>query len=368
MHLEHCSSGGARALPHAALPHASAAAPAAFLDIAGFFTADSTLQPPGSLLGTAFLLLPAAGSRRGGAMSQAKHLLPVPGSVPGAASPAAVPASAHVAVSQEHAAAPAAAPAALAPSEALPPAAAPAAGPAAAAAGPAGCRAYRCCFPLDRACCQLVVAPGFPKSDEPRYEWLAAVCCCGCCCEKGNSGKQRSFNDMFTRMAGGSAGGAISREQFAAFLQENGRQLLGAEEEEEEELQALLSDVVDEAFQTTAQLSRAQFIAFLSSTSDAPCLDADAPPGPPGDADLGGGGGSSSSSSREQGASIQSNSGADGPAAAQVDVYEHDHRLPARMSMNTTTDCQQEHGAALRGMEGGEEMYADTNGISPTLV
>ena len=124
------------------------------------------------------------------------------------------------------------------------------------------------------------------------------------------------FNDMFTRMAGGSAGGAISREQFAAFLQENGRQLLGAEEEEEEELQALLSDMVDEAFQTTAQLSRAQFIAFLSSTSDAPCLDADAPPGPPGDADLGGGGGGSSSSS--QGASIQSNAGADGPAAAQV--------------------------------------------------
>ena len=97
------------------------------------------------------------------------------------------------------------------------------------------------------------------------------------------------FNDMFTRMAGGSAGGAILREQFAAFLQENGRQLLGAEEEEEEELQALLSDMVDEAFQTTAQLSRAQFIAFLSSTSDAPCLDADAPPGPPCDADLGGG-------------------------------------------------------------------------------
>jgi len=78
------------------------------------------------------------------------------------------------------------------------------------------------------------------------------------------------FDDMFTRMAGGSAGGAISREQFAAFLHENGRQLLGAEEEEEEELQALLSDMVDEAFQTTAQLSRAQFIAFLSSTSELP--------------------------------------------------------------------------------------------------
>ena len=56
MHLEHCSRGGASALPHTALPHMSAAAPAAgvaaaaFLDIAAqaaFATScDSTLQPP----------------------------------------------------------------------------------------------------------------------------------------------------------------------------------------------------------------------------------------------------------------------------------------------------------------------------------
>ena len=66
MHLEHCSSGGASVLPHSALPHASAAAPAAgvaaeaaFLDISAqggcaqprgaartFPSRDSTLQPP----------------------------------------------------------------------------------------------------------------------------------------------------------------------------------------------------------------------------------------------------------------------------------------------------------------------------------
>ena len=56
MHLEHCSSGGASALPHAALPHASAAPPAAgvaaaaaFLDIASQALCAASqfpLQPP----------------------------------------------------------------------------------------------------------------------------------------------------------------------------------------------------------------------------------------------------------------------------------------------------------------------------------
>eukprot|EP00802_Teleaulax_amphioxeia_P013615 Tamp_13667.p1 GENE.Tamp_13667~~Tamp_13667.p1 ORF type:complete len:218 (-),score=46.22 Tamp_13667:694-1347(-) len=35
--------------------------------------------------------------------------------------------------------------------------------------------------------------------------------------------------------------------------------------------------------------------------------------------------------------------------------------------MNTHFDHQQEPGTALRGTEGGEEMYTDTNGILPTL-
>jgi len=75
------------------------------------------------------------------------------------------------------------------------------------------------------------------------------------------------FDGMFTRMTGGSTGGAISRQQFDAFLKENGRTMFG-EEENEEELQDLLNDLTDDAFQSTSQLSRADFMAFLSAPCD----------------------------------------------------------------------------------------------------
>jgi len=75
------------------------------------------------------------------------------------------------------------------------------------------------------------------------------------------------FDGMFTRMTGGSTGGAISRQQFDAFLKENGRTIFG-EEENEEELQELLNDLTDDAFQSTPQLSRADFMAFLSAPCD----------------------------------------------------------------------------------------------------
>lgn len=86
-------------------------------------------------------------------------------------------------------------------------------------------------------------------------------------CAAGDGSKK--YDEMFTRMLAGSTGDTISRDQFASFLRENGRTILGeAEDDEEDELQALLDDMTDEAFQSTHALTRAQFTAFLFPTSD----------------------------------------------------------------------------------------------------